>query len=329
MFDATILHESASSTLCFISPLHTRSAGFGVQVPTTDIPSGDIQVALILLAGTYLGLHLKNIWAPPTVLILWMFSIKPFSGARGIPQLTGGRKLVACNWAQDSPYIISPENKEIKWCFEAPLVQYWWLSSCCSSVAEQWWLKPGILALIPAECQLFTYLCFCLKHLSHLFSVRQDVLSIIMRKHSAWILSWWRFSDWPVTKFWRHILSSSQVYNWGIQYHTCSTYRGLWRLVVVAQRQSTSSSRLSWVWFPAIAGFHYPVIASKRLMQTQKWPQKLSVSSNLWEKHAPQPKPGLVPRPHFLHTVAKWSGQLPISFLFKCAEMLVQYLFLI
>ena len=28
-------------------------------------------------------------------------------------------------------------------------------------------------------------------------------------------------------------LSGSQVCNWGIQYHLCSTYRGLWELVVV------------------------------------------------------------------------------------------------
>jgi len=44
-----------------ISPLHTRSAGSGVQVPTPDTPSGDIQVALILPAGTNPGLHLKSI----------------------------------------------------------------------------------------------------------------------------------------------------------------------------------------------------------------------------------------------------------------------------
>ena len=44
-----------------LSPLHTRSAGSGVQVPTADIPSGDTQVAFILPAGTYPGLHLKNI----------------------------------------------------------------------------------------------------------------------------------------------------------------------------------------------------------------------------------------------------------------------------
>ena len=76
---------------CCISPLHTRSAGSGVQVPTTDTPSGDAQVAVILPAGTYLGLHLKYITAPPTVLVLWMFSMEPFLGTVGISQLTGGR----------------------------------------------------------------------------------------------------------------------------------------------------------------------------------------------------------------------------------------------
>ena len=40
---------------CIVSPLHRRSAGSGVQIPSTDIPSGDIQVAPILLAGTYLA----------------------------------------------------------------------------------------------------------------------------------------------------------------------------------------------------------------------------------------------------------------------------------
>ena len=77
----------------FISPLHTRSAGFGVQLPTTDIPSGDAQVALILPAGTKRSLHLKNITAPLTVVMLWMFSIEPFLGAAGTLQLTGGRKV--------------------------------------------------------------------------------------------------------------------------------------------------------------------------------------------------------------------------------------------
>ena len=85
-------------TFCLLSsPLHTRSAGSGVQVPTADIPFGDTQVAFILPAGTYRGLHLKNIWAPPTVPTLWMFSTKPFPGAGGIPQLTGGRKLIVYN----------------------------------------------------------------------------------------------------------------------------------------------------------------------------------------------------------------------------------------
>ena len=71
----------------FISPLHTRLAGSGVQVPSTDIPSGDTQVALILPAGTYPGLHLK------TTSVALILSMIPFSGIGGILQLTGERKL--------------------------------------------------------------------------------------------------------------------------------------------------------------------------------------------------------------------------------------------
>ena len=69
------------------SPLQTRSAGFGVQLAFDGV-----QVDLILPAGTKLSLHLKNTWAPPTVVMLWKFSMIPFSGAWGIPQLTGGRR---------------------------------------------------------------------------------------------------------------------------------------------------------------------------------------------------------------------------------------------
>ena len=65
------------------SPLQTRSAGFG-----THLPLDDTQVALIIPAGTKRSLHLKNIWAPPTVLMLWMLSMEPFTGSWGIPQLT-------------------------------------------------------------------------------------------------------------------------------------------------------------------------------------------------------------------------------------------------
>ena len=47
--------------------------------------------------------------------------------------------------------------------------------------------------------------------------------------HSPWVLSWWReFSDQPLTEFWWHILRGCQVWDWGIQYHLCSAYRGLW-----------------------------------------------------------------------------------------------------
>ena len=76
------------STTNYLSPLHTRVAGSGVQVPFTVIPS-DVQFAFILPAGTYPRAHMKNISAPSRV--LWYISMKPFRGPVGIPQLTGGR----------------------------------------------------------------------------------------------------------------------------------------------------------------------------------------------------------------------------------------------
>ena len=62
-------------------------AGSGVQVPTTDTPSSDTQVALILPTGTYPGLHLK------TTSVALILSMIPFSGIGGVLQLTGKRKL--------------------------------------------------------------------------------------------------------------------------------------------------------------------------------------------------------------------------------------------
>ena len=37
----------------------------------------------------------------------------------------------------------------------------------------------------------------------------------------------------PLMRLWQHILCGCQVCDWGLQYHLCSTYRGLWGLVVV------------------------------------------------------------------------------------------------
>ena len=102
------LHCSQSCCLyTCVLPLHTRSAGSEVQLLVDDV-----QVALILPAGTYLGLHLKNISAPPTVLILCMFSMIPFFGAWGIPQFTGGRKLTICNKAECSSKFMTHMNTQ-------------------------------------------------------------------------------------------------------------------------------------------------------------------------------------------------------------------------
>ena len=52
--------------------------------PIGDIPS-DVHAAVILPVGTNPVLHLKIISVPPSV--LGTVTIKPFSGAVGIPQL--------------------------------------------------------------------------------------------------------------------------------------------------------------------------------------------------------------------------------------------------
>ena len=86
---ATIKYRSrVESCTCFVTHHYKQGQqGFGVQLAFDGV-----QVDLILPAGTKLSLHLKKIWAPPTVVMLWKFSMMPFSGAWGIPQLTEGRR---------------------------------------------------------------------------------------------------------------------------------------------------------------------------------------------------------------------------------------------
>ena len=52
-------------------------------------------------------------------------------------------------------------------------------------------------------------------------------------------------SSQPLTNIWQHMLSGCLVCDWGIQYHLCSTYRGLWGLVVVGW--SWLSGREHWM----------------------------------------------------------------------------------
>ena len=86
--------------------------------------------------------------------------------------------------------------------------------------------------------------------------------------HSAWVLSWQReFAGRPLTEFWRHILSGCQVCDWGIQYHLCSIYRGLWGWWLSGCRSSLAERwwlkpEVSWVRLPAAAGlFHFPLFS--------------------------------------------------------------------
>ena len=108
-----------------------------------------------------------------------------------------------------------------------------WLSSCHGSVTENWRLKPDVSW---ATVGLFTFLYFHLVTYKLLYSdcEARCFEHFEWENHSAWVLSWLGgFSGWPLTEFWRHMLSGCQVCDWGIQYHLCNTYKGLWGLVVV------------------------------------------------------------------------------------------------
>ena len=62
------------------SHVHVRLPGSGVHIPL------DAQVAVILVGGTNIGLHQKNIMAPSVV--FWYASIEPSVGGVGSLQFT-------------------------------------------------------------------------------------------------------------------------------------------------------------------------------------------------------------------------------------------------
>jgi len=65
--------------------MHTRVAGFGVQVPFGDTPS-DLHTAVIFPVGTNPVLHLKCISVPPSV--LGTATMEPFPGTTRVSQVT-------------------------------------------------------------------------------------------------------------------------------------------------------------------------------------------------------------------------------------------------
>ena len=102
-----------------------------------------------------------------------------------------------------------------------PVAVAWWQSTGGSSQRCPGFSRPFHFHLITSKFLYFHHETRCSEHLE-------------WENHSAWVLSWWKeFSSRPLTEFWRHILSGCQVSNWGIQYHLCSTYWGLWELVAV------------------------------------------------------------------------------------------------
>ena len=63
----------------------------------------------------------------------------------------------------------------------------------------------------------------------HLSTKGSNAKSILPQAGNKWIWMLWGENRGK----WKNILSGCQVCDWGIQYHLCSTYRGLWGLVVV------------------------------------------------------------------------------------------------
>ena len=72
----------------------------------------------------------------------------------------------------------------------------WWLSSCCGSVAEHWWLKPEVSWVrLPATAGFFTFLYFHLITSKSIYFQREARCSEHLEwiNHSAWFLM--RFRD--------------------------------------------------------------------------------------------------------------------------------------
>ena len=74
-------------TVLWNSPMQTRVAGFGVQVPFGDTPS-DVHTAVIFAVGTNPVLYTPEEY-PSTTQCAWDSHNEPFSGVTGVLQVTG------------------------------------------------------------------------------------------------------------------------------------------------------------------------------------------------------------------------------------------------
>ena len=87
--------------------MHTRVAGFRIQVPFGDIPS-DVPTAVIFPVGTNPVLHLKSISVLPTVLAT--VTMEQFPGAVGITKGKGNTTIKVRNnmlsWYSVAAFII-------------------------------------------------------------------------------------------------------------------------------------------------------------------------------------------------------------------------------
>ena len=86
-------------------------------------------------------------------------------------------------------------------------------------VLNAWRLNPEVSwvqLLVTAGFFTFLYLHLITSKFIYFQREARCFQHLDWENHSAWVLSWWRkFSGQPLTEFWRHILSSCQMCDWG------------------------------------------------------------------------------------------------------------------
>ena len=70
----------------------------------------------------------------------------------------------------------------------------WWLSSCCSSVIEHWWLMPRALAFTFGDCWVSLFSAIT----SHLLNSRKSLSQIIVQQA---VSPSWLGRSWPGSTF--------------------------------------------------------------------------------------------------------------------------------
>ena len=147
----------------------------------------------------------QDTWLEPPVLCHWATVTKqPPALTILYVYCTGGTEMPQSHILAATQYVLSElgqglTTSNIEDC------EGWWLSGCCSSVAEHWLHKPGILGSIPGDCQPFHSL-FHLKISKNLIILTWGKSS----KHFV-VLSVWREAYLVPTWAWK---ITCRRFNW-------------------------------------------------------------------------------------------------------------------